>query len=235
MKLRVVAWKDYDAELPCGDSGWAARNAIIEDIRANGYYFLGYHHVEYPHCTPVLNDGKKYCFSQQGWADLMTEADRFGGETDYADYFIPDEIDEQAMIFTVETHMPEYVYCRIVPESDLNETLEITVTERQFAHAQSKGQLRFGDFFRAVNEREPTPDEKKLLRVYKGDTLVLVCGEKRASYLVGDAERKRVANSKNYERLRPLIRGEDRRAAKRAKWEYDLSSLTLIITLEPKC
>lgn len=231
MKLKVVAWVDYSDDFPCGDNGWAARNAIIDDIRANDYYFLGYHHVEYSYCTPVLNDGKKYCFSQQGWSDLMTEAHRFFGEKDYADYYIPDEIDEQMMLFTAKTHRPGYSAVKVNAEQNLNETIEIAVTERQFDRAANKGELRFADFFRAANEGEPSADCEKLRRVYNGDILVLVCGDKRANYVVTHAERRRVANSKNYDRLRPIIRGDDRRAAKRAKWEYDLSTLTLVITL----
>lgn len=232
MKLRVVGWCNYDEHLPCGDNGWAARNAIIDEIRAKDFDFLGLLHVEASECTPVLNDGYKYCFSQQGWNDLMTEARRFDGETDYANYYIPDEVDELFRQPSGNSRRPQFVYIdKFEPETDLNETIEIAVTQRQFDCAANKNKLRFADFYRAVNEITPSPDEEKLRRVYNGDTLVLLCGDKRASYLVTNIERKHIANSKKYNSLLPVMRCDDRVVANRAKWEYELSTLTLVIEL----
>lgn len=233
MKLRVVAWCDYDEELPCGDNGWAAHNAIIDNIQANGYDFFGMAHVDGSNCTPLLNDGKKYCFSQQGWSDLMTEAHRFYDAKDYADYYIPDRIDEYFGGSKLNKHRPQYTnISKVVAEKDLNETIEISVSQKQFDRAAKKGDLRYDDFYRAVNEGKPYyPDCDKLRYVYKGDTLVLVCNDQRATYLVTDAERKHVNNTKKRQELEPIMHGEDRVAAKRASWEYRLSTLTLVIKL----
>lgn len=234
MKLRVVAWCDYDDDFPCGDNGWAAHNAIIDDIQANGYYFFGSAHVDYSNCTPLLNDGKKYCFSQQGWSDLMMEAHKFEGATDYADYYIPDEVDEYfGGSRRFHKRCPKYTYIgKVVAEKDLNETIEIAVTQEQFDRAAKMGELRYADFFRAVNEGKPHYcDCEKLRYVYKGDTLVLACGDQRASYLVTAAERKHVNDTKKRQELKPIMQGEDRVAAKRATWEYRLGTLTLVIKL----
>lgn len=233
MKLRVVAWCNYDEDLPCGDNGWAAHNAIIDDIRANDYDFLGWHHVESSYCTPVLNDGKKYCFSQQGWSDLMTEAHRFYGETDYADYYIPDEIDEMAMLSSKQSRRPkQYYHGKVTAETDLNETFELQVTQRKFNSAAKNGKLRFRDFYRAINEGEITPDLENLRHIYNGDTLTLVCGDKRETYTVTSAERQHIADSRKYQQLRPQILSDDRRTSKRASTLYNLYTLTLVIKLK---
>ena len=87
MKYRVVGWTDYESdEVPetHGCIGFAERNAIIDEIRKNGYLFSGWEHQESWDCVPILNDGKKRTFSQRGWGGLMAEAYGHLGSYDYA-------------------------------------------------------------------------------------------------------------------------------------------------------
>lgn len=80
MKIKVVGWTQYDLhEFDEGDSGWAVRMAVVDDIRKNGYLFSGYAHQEYSNCAPVFNDGKMRRFSQRGFADMIARRHRLYG------------------------------------------------------------------------------------------------------------------------------------------------------------
>lgn len=190
MKLRVVAWGDYDDDLPCGDNGWAARNAIIDDIRKNGYDFTGWNHQESWNCTPILNDGKKYCYSQRGWGDLMAEAHGCMGAMDYVGYMMPydffNDIEGEDDDDDIEdkTHRPDLFNSgEPVVETDLNEAFEVEVDQAQFDGA-AKGEVQFADY-------------SKLRYIYTGDSLTLVNGDRRATYSVADAERIHVNDGKS--------------------------------------
>ena len=80
MQYKVVGWTEYDAsgiqDAPLTD---AAARAIVEDIRAHGYYFSGFDHQERLLGAPVLNDGRRRAVSQRMFAALMAEAH---GESD---------------------------------------------------------------------------------------------------------------------------------------------------------
>ena len=90
MKYRVVGWTYYDNSeiFNSGNTiGFAERNAIIDEIRKHKYLFTGWHHQE--SCegvVPILNDGKKRCFSQRGWGGVMAEAYECMGNYDYASF-----------------------------------------------------------------------------------------------------------------------------------------------------
>ena len=76
MKYKVIGWTNNDderypiTELDCDEK----YDAIVEDIRANNYKFNGWEHHENDSCTPVLNNGKRVCCSQRGFAGLMAYA-----------------------------------------------------------------------------------------------------------------------------------------------------------------
>ena len=96
MKYRVVGWADYsDPDIEDEDVSEAALQAIIEDIRANGYCFSGWDHQESFGCAPVLNDGKRRTFSQRGFGGVMAMAhgnlSRMG-YSEYAFHFGEDDI-----------------------------------------------------------------------------------------------------------------------------------------------
>ncbi len=87
MKLKVVGWT-YDCDMRFGDvdCDYAARAAIIADIREHGYLFTGEQHQEESLGVPVMNDGSKRSFSQRGWGDLMAEAYDEEEPNSYAKY-----------------------------------------------------------------------------------------------------------------------------------------------------
>ncbi len=58
MKYRVVGCTSADKYDICEENdSFAARHAIVDEIKKKGYSFLGLSHQEEPYCVPVLNDG----------------------------------------------------------------------------------------------------------------------------------------------------------------------------------
>lgn len=94
MQYKVVGWTEYDAsgiqDAPLTD---AAARAIVEDIRAHGYFFSGFDHQERLLGAPVLNDGRRRAVSQRMFAALMAEAHGEQGEYAYSAFLsdIPTE------------------------------------------------------------------------------------------------------------------------------------------------
>ena len=173
MKYRVVGWTSYD-DMDVEDSadriGFAEQNAIIDDIKAHGYFFSGYDHQELLDCAPVLNDGKRRCFSQRGWGRVMAEAHGYFGAYDYSLFAFG----------TNEEHAkyPKEYFCAddFEPEADLAERFELEVTEDIFALA-----ARQNPFF--------LPDLDSLRFIDAGDTLILRCGAESATFEVTDINR----------------------------------------------
>ncbi|MBO4251380.1 MAG: hypothetical protein J5911_01815 [Clostridia bacterium] len=80
MKYKVIGWTSfrnwrYESFCPRDyDEDCAARLAVIEDIRKNGYSFGGDGHQYVKGCAPVLNNGTAYRCSMREWGALMAEA-----------------------------------------------------------------------------------------------------------------------------------------------------------------
>ena len=219
MKLRVIGWVEYDEDLPTGDNGWAARNAIIDDIRKNDYEFTGWDHQERTRCTPVLNDGKKYCYSQRGWGDVMAEAHGLLGSMDYAKYMLPG-IDEMfALSSETKIRRPKFSLMNTVIENDLNETFKVQVTNSQYQSAANNGVVGFFDY-------------QDLRYLYKGDTLVLACGDQCASYLVTDVVRIHIDDKNKQEAQEAFGQDADELIAEQTS-EARAYSLMLKVSLSP--
>ncbi len=172
MKLRVVDWVDYDDDdYPEGKIGWAARNAVIDEIRAHGYNFSGWAHQEGYRCAPVLNDGCRYLWSQRGWGDVMAEAHGGQGAMDYVSFAFGFDSSN-------ETRPDPDSYYNGEPETDLNETFEREVFPVLFE--------------KALREHEISLDSFEDLRYLdEGDKLILTCGDRRATYVVSGIRRVR--------------------------------------------
>ena len=85
MKLKVIGWTYYDnTDIEEGYCGWAAINAITDEVIKKGYKFSGEDHQELPCCVPVLSDGKLRRMSQRGWGRLMADAWGYNGMYDYS-------------------------------------------------------------------------------------------------------------------------------------------------------
>ena len=202
MKLRVVGWVNNGEEVEQGKPGWAARHAIIDEIKKNGYLFSGWAHQEGYGLAPVLNDGKMYCYSQRVWGGIMAEAHGYTGKMDYAKFAFMMESEKEKkpeVNFDPET---------FVPETDLNEKFDLKVGKDTLDIAKAKGQIRLYD-------------NPALRYLDGGDTLVLVGEEKKVEYVVETVDRaKDLTDEKRAELEAAMNDTENKEKAQLAEEEY---------------
>lgn len=214
MKLRVVGWTDYEDRIEEGTPSWAARNVIIDDIKAHGYVFSGWSHQEGFPCVPVLNNGKMYCFSQRGWGGVMAEAHGYYGRMDYAKFaFGWDRANEIR---------PKEIFNKynFTPERDLNERFELQVSQVSWDNAHSEHTIKLDDLI-----------ELRYLDV--GDTLALVCGEQTAEFAVADVDRTRdLTEDELVEIETAYYDNENPEASKRAEEKYNNAKIVIVVKLK---
>ena len=178
MKYRVVGWTDYDGDdVPDSGSriGYAERHAIIDEIKRNGYLFSGWEHHEGWRTVPVLNDGKKRCFSQRGWGGVMAEAYGCYAPYDYARFTFYESIDER----TVKKPSTGFSPRSFTPEGELAESFTLAAEAEVFRLAKENNPFRIDD-----------TDALRYLDA--GDTLTLTHGEETLTFFVTDVERERI-------------------------------------------
>ena len=174
MKYRVVGWTYFeDDEIEGVDcNSFAARNAIIDDVRANKYFFSGFDHQEMWNCTPVLNDGKKRLFSQRGWGGVMAEAYNHNGQYDYSLFAFGTQPGSSSY------PCDEFNKEEFIPEENLNETFEIEVPQDIFELAKTKNPFFMDDL-------------QELRYLDKNDTLILKYQNDELTLKIADIDRNR--------------------------------------------
>lgn len=217
MKLKVVGWAWYDTRLEEGEDSWAARSAIVDDIKAHGYMFSGFAHQEGDNCAPVLNDGKIRRYSQRGWGDIMAEAHGYTGRMDYARFaFMLDDDDAEKEIRPTE----EFDETAFTPQTDLNERFELEVAQDIFDEAQSHGEIKLCDL-------------PQLRYLDVGDTMALRCGKSMAEFLVEDVDRhKDLTEDERLELLVDIRNFHNKAKKKRAEEKFDKTPIVLIVKLK---
>ena len=186
MKYKVIGWTYYE-NYEILDSnktiGFAERNAIIDEIRKHKYLFSGWHHQEsWDGVVPVLNDGKKRCFSQRGWGGLMAEAYGHLNDMDYANYTFRQSIASEDIkcaddCFFLEDHEPEIIE---------NEHFDVDVNEGLFEIAKTKNPFYLEDI-----------DE--LRYIDENDTITLHYNDESLTFIVKDINRnKKALNFKDH-------------------------------------
>ena len=216
MKLRVVGWAEYDDApyIPEGVAGWAARNAIIDDIKKHGYFFSGWAHQEGYNCAPVLNDGKLYCFSQRGWGGIMAEAHDELERMAYARYSFAME-KEQEVRPTIR-----YSKLNFTPETDLNEKFNLSVDKSVFDAAKTESEIKLDDL-------------PELRYLDKGDTLELICGEEKTEYSVADVDREKDISKERLSELRMAMYDlNNKERMQRAEDEFNNAKIVIIVKLK---
>ena len=216
MKIKVVGWTCYDFyDFPEGDNSWAVRMAVVDEIKCNGYLFTGEDHQEGPNCCPVFNDGKLRRFSQRGFADIMAEAHGDTGYMDYAMYMFG--IKQEACIF------PQKSACksRFVVEKNLAETFTLQVDEQFFNSVPNKDVFDvFGH--KATRRAIKLPDLPELRYIDKGDTLVVTCQDKKATFLILDVERGRnLSFDERVDLMSRMSYSQDAEVRKKARQEFE--------------
>ncbi len=174
MKYKVIGWVGYDdIDIEEADCSCAAYNAIIDDIKDNGYCFSGYSHQELSMGAPVLNDGFKRCFSQRGWGGLMAEAHGHTGAYDYSNYaYSYGNCDSEKMPGFDRSIDPN----DIKAGENLNETFSLSVSTEIFEKA--KTELIYVEY-----------ESPRTRYIDTGDTLELITEGNIASYSVLGVER----------------------------------------------
>lgn len=177
MKYKVIGWTYYDdLEFPDVEDtiGFAERNAIIDEIRKNQYLFSGWDHQELSDCVPVLNDGKKRCFSQRGWGGIMAEAYNQNEDFDYARYTFSESINPSIKKY------PKcfYIDCDLISSNVENETFKIEISKDLFEIAKTHNPLYLEDL-------------DSLRYLDKNDTLILTHMNESITLLVTDVNRNK--------------------------------------------
>ena len=244
MKLRVVGWVAPYATTEEGTVSWAARNAIIDELRKHGYIFSGPSHNDESGCTPVLNNGKKYLFSTRGWGDVMAEAQGYTGSMDYMRFYMPlddevypdtnrNEFDyvtvedmDEMLSFFYEDMDEEYrddllnTSKFLTPETDLNERIELEAGKDILDSALNECKI-------------VVPVAPELRYLDAGDTLALICDGTVTEFTVFEVVRKRALSE---QKLKELIDAtydfKNRERAKKAQDEIDASPFVLHIKLK---
>lgn len=181
MKYKVIGWTNYDNyQIPYYDKtiGFAERNAIIDEIRKNRYLFSGWDHQEsWENCVPILNDGKKRCFSQRGWGGVMAEAYGEMGDYDYAIYTFHESIKPKAKNYPAG----EFFKNDFVIEPLENEHFDVTVSEELFNIAKKKNPFYLEDV-------------EALRYLDENDTITLHCNNETLTFLVASVDRDKKEN-----------------------------------------
>jgi len=193
MKYRVIGWT-YNEDGNILDSGstigFAERNAIIDEIRKHKYLFSGWHHQEsWNGVVPILNDGKKRCFSQRGWGGVMAEAYEHMGDYDYASFTFHQSIANDKLHFAPDDFdIDEYV-----PEAVENEHFKVLVSGALFEIAKTSNPFYLEDL-----------DE--LRYIDKNDLITLCYNGEELTYVVKDIDRN--IASKDLKNAKDLIKGK---------------------------
>ncbi len=181
MKYKVIGWTYYDDNeiLDSGNTiGFAERNAIIDEIRKHRYLFSGWHHQEsWNGVVPVLNDGKKRCYSQRGWGGVMAEAYGKMGDYDYASFTFHQSIDGSRLRFAPD----DFNIFDYEPQVVENEDFFVEVNAGLFEIAKTSNPFYLDDL-----------DELRFID--KNDTITLRCGDEQMTFVVKDIDRDLATN-----------------------------------------
>lgn len=191
MKYRVVGWTDYDSDIvpeARGRIGYAECCAIIDEIKKHGYLFSGWDHQECLYCVPVLNDGKKRCFSQRGWGGIMAEAYGYTDPYDYSLFTFYESIDPE------KVKKPSGGFCSksFTPETDLCECFSLSVEESVFRRVETENPFYL--------------DETDTLRYLDaGDTLTLCLGDEMLAFSVTGVDRNWDITQTNADKRKAIV------------------------------
>lgn len=208
MKYRVVGWTEYEdssvTQAACSDAAW---EAIIDDIRANGYLFSGWHHQEWQNCAPVLNDGKKRCLTQRGFGALMARAKGDESRMGYAAYaFYWGHGEESSFVFPASSR--RFLPAQFEPQENLNECFSLPVSHDLLCRAKDEGAVSI-------------PWSEALRFLDAGDTLCLQDGSEAVRFLVESAERCKDLTSEQEIEIQILVYQMTQEASREADRRYD--------------
>ena len=216
MKYQIIGWTAYDdpSFAACPPS-YAAENAIVDELRAQGYRFTGYHHQENAFCCPVLNDGKKRLFSQRAFGELMARAQGLEGIFDYANFSYPREAHDDWHFPTQAPRLDE-----ICPANTLCQTVALQVDAHTLKTATHDGMLSI-------------VEQGSLRLLERGDQLLLRTPEKSISVSVTDVQyEKDLTEDELLEIDIAAMKPQNKERFKRADTLYKNAKKRLLIRFE---
>ena len=217
MKLKVLGWTYYDDyDFEEGTNGWAATNAVIDDIKEHGYLFSGEDHQEHSCCAPILNDGKIHRFSQRGFGGIMAEAHGYTKRMDYSLFAFG--INPDAAVYPTR-EISCYDDLRSQVCNHLAEKFCVNVCAETFNLAQS-GAITLDDL-----------PELRYLDV--GDTLILRCNGQKAAFEVSDVNRQKDFTKQQRIALQvEFLRFDDANRRRKAEEIYEKTKTVMEIKLK---
>ena len=142
MKIKVIGWTDWeDNDYDDGVIDRAAYNAILQNMRENGYFFTGWHHQEDFTCAPVLNDGKIRRFTQRSWGGLIADLKGLKGRYSYAAY----AFDFGESDGFVKPKFKEISESDVLSGAELSENYEIKVRSDVLRRIKTKEEMKLAD------------------------------------------------------------------------------------------
>lgn len=87
--MKVAKWVPWQGGVPETETQ-EAEDAIIEDIKKNGYIFSGWDHQNAETGCPMFEDGTVRTYSLRGWGRVMATAWNLrdeNGEPDYMKFY----------------------------------------------------------------------------------------------------------------------------------------------------
>ncbi len=173
MKHKVVGWTFYDnTEIISKNDAvtYAERNAIIDDIRKHQYLFSGWHHQESLNgVVPILNDGKKRCFSQRTWGGIMAEAYGYNDDYAYASFSFNQSILNEKIKYASD----DFNIYKFKAEIIQNEHFVINVSEALFDIAKISNPFYLEEL-------------EGLRYIDENDSITLCCKGEELTFIVSD-------------------------------------------------
>lgn len=171
MKYKVIGWTSSDnTNIPSAPLTFAARHAIVDEIKSKGYLFSGYDHQEAMWGCPVLSDGKKRDCSQRGFASIMAEAHGETAPYSYSVYMFA--IKKEAVVAPQSC-----IYGSVSPrDEDGREEFELDVSQEIYAQATTENEISIEDL-------------PSLKFIETTDTLTLKCNGTTTAFEVTNVNR----------------------------------------------
>lgn len=226
MKYKVIGWTWYDnSKIKEMDYCNSAEEAVIDDIKANGYLFSGMHHQECPCGAPVLNNGKMLTFTQRSFGGVMASAHGKNSRMSYAEYafdwYMGLDDEKSPYVFPSEERVFKGKVDKSLIEPDLSEEFEYEATKEEYENATKKGELEF------------VYKDTKYRFMDTGDTILVKCGDKSQLFEITSLARyKRFTEDEQI----ALIMGNplDPEAEKKADRLYEKKPQTIEMKLKAK-
>lgn len=96
--MEIVGWTHYTDRFKEAENTQEEINALIKELKDNGYVICGDEHDNEDSCSPVLSNGHIMHFSWRGWGYIMAQAKGLTGDYDYSLYYMKEVSPESSKL-----------------------------------------------------------------------------------------------------------------------------------------